>query len=295
MLEPCLAMSEPLLQKANAHYAPWHRRVFRQVCVLLGIGVLVCNLNGGGQTLAVREPFIAMARRCMQLAGAQRAPQPALARHARQHAWVPTIQITGKDAMSLRWTHVQHYHYLQPPAAAATDDRQAQAQLLYDGGVESYRKGAYDDAYDCFELALNKTDSFSQLGGDLQMYMALTLDALGKHDAAIDLYQELEETHPVRKIRRQAKNLRFILEAPELEKSEDEKVQISVFDNYDDAPKQFGRGAGTVAKPQAKSLEEQYLKKGDGEPTEAGPNYYVWVAGAAVAVAIAWYSTVVGR
>lgn len=40
------------------------------------------------------------------------------------------------------------------------------------------------------------------------------------------MYKELEASHPSRKVKKQAADLRFILEAPRLELSEDERVKI---------------------------------------------------------------------
>ena len=47
------------------------------------------------------------------------------------------------------------------------------------------------------------------------------------------MYRSLEETHPSRKIKQQAANLRFIMEAPKLKLGPDERVKIPVFDNSD--------------------------------------------------------------
>jgi hypothetical protein len=67
---------------------------------------------------------------------------------------------------------------------------------------------------------------FGKLGGDIQIQLALALNANGKEEECISLFKSLKETHPVPAIRKQADNLCFIMEAPKLELGEDEKVQV---------------------------------------------------------------------
>lgn len=71
---------------------------------------------------------------------------------------------------------------------------------------------------------------FSKLGGDIQIQLALAMNANGKEQECIDLFRHLEETHPITAVARQAANLRFIMEAPKLEVGEDEKVSVPVLD-----------------------------------------------------------------
>ncbi len=49
---------------------------------------------------------------------------------------------------------------------------------------------------------------------------------MGREQDCIDLYKSIEANHPIKKIRSQAENLRYIMEAPKLELSPDERVTI---------------------------------------------------------------------
>jgi hypothetical protein len=60
--------------------------------------------------------------------------------------------------------------------------------------------------------------------------------AVGKEQECIDLYKTLENTHPNPAIKRQAANLRFILEAPRLKLRPDEFVSVPVL-KPEDAPR----------------------------------------------------------
>ncbi len=60
----------------------------------------------------------------------------------------------------------------------------------------------------------------------MSLWLALAYDANAQRDDCIALYRKLEDTHPTRDIRKQASELRYILEAPKLEISAEERVSI---------------------------------------------------------------------
>ncbi|XP_058101948.1 uncharacterized protein LOC131246094 isoform X2 [Magnolia sinica] len=70
----------------------------------------------------------------------------------------------------------------------------------------------------------------------IQIWLAMAYEANNRHSDCIALYQQLEKKHPSVSIRRQAANLRYILQAPKLKISEDEMVTIpligSSYDRY---------------------------------------------------------------
>lgn len=70
----------------------------------------------------------------------------------------------------------------------------------------------------------------TKLGGDIQIQLALAMAANKKEEDCVSMFKHLEETHPVRTIQKQAANLRFIMEAPKLEISEEEKIHVPVMD-----------------------------------------------------------------
>jgi hypothetical protein len=60
----------------------------------------------------------------------------------------------------------------------------------------------------------------------IQIWLAMAYDANRRHKDCIALYKQLERTHPVISIRRQAADFRYIAEAPKLKISNDEVVTI---------------------------------------------------------------------
>jgi hypothetical protein len=125
----------------------------------------------------------------------------------------------------------------------------------------------------------------------------LAYQACGREKDCIDLYKALEKTHPMPAIRRQAAGLRYIMEAPKLELSPEERVKIPVL--TDAEPNRGGRAPlmrprpPPVAKPREKTWDEEYWE--NYRPPMYLANQYVWAAAATVAAGLAWYSARIGR
>lgn len=68
----------------------------------------------------------------------------------------------------------------------------------------------------------------------IQIWLAMAYEANNRHTDCIDLYQQLEKKHPSVSIRRQAAELRYILQAPKLKISQEEMVTIPLIgSSYD--------------------------------------------------------------
>ena len=138
------------------------------------------------------------------------------------------------------------------------------ATKMYDSGVKAYGRGMYDDAVKWFKAAA-ETSETSLLGGRIQIYLALSLDAYGQRDKALDIYAYLESVHPEKSIRKQAEELRFILEAPRMEIGENERVDVPLLRDPDAfAPysnkwstASSSSGSGARAKRE-KTLQQEY-------------------------------------
>jgi hypothetical protein len=62
----------------------------------------------------------------------------------------------------------------------------------------------------------------------------MAYEAYGRHDDCIDLYKQLEKSHSSISIRRQAAELRYILDAPKLKITQEEMVTIPLIgSSYD--------------------------------------------------------------
>ncbi|EEF34474.1 conserved hypothetical protein [Ricinus communis] len=115
-------------------------------------------------------------------------------------------------------------------------ERRETAQLMFELGQKAYGKGMYARAIEFFEAALTIIPRSTLFGGEIQIWLAMAYEANNRHKDCIALYRQLEMSHPSINIRRQAANLRYILQAPKLKISQEEMVTIpligSAYDSY---------------------------------------------------------------
>ena len=176
---------------------------------------------------------------------------------------------------------------LEERAEELRKEKEARA-IKFTAGKAAYARGQYPVSVEFFESALNEEGPFSQLGGEIQMWLALGYQACGREEECIETYRTIEKTHPVPSIRRQAAELRYIMEAPKLELSEDEKVKIPVLTDLE--VNRGGRAPAPRARPvqkpkREKTWDEEFWE--NYEPPKYLKNKYVWAA-TAVVVAGFW-------
>ncbi|XP_022151904.1 uncharacterized protein LOC111019759 isoform X1 [Momordica charantia] len=115
-------------------------------------------------------------------------------------------------------------------------ERRATAQLMFDLGQKAYGRGMYSRAIEFLEGALTIIPRSTLFGGEIQIWLAMAYEANNRHGECIALYRQLEKTHPSVSIRRQAADLRYILQAPKIKISQEEMVTIpligSSYDSY---------------------------------------------------------------
>lgn len=185
-------------------------------------------------------------------------------------------------------------------AARAEADARAKAERAakFELGKALYAKGMYPQSVRALTNALDAEGPFTQLGGEVQLWLALAHSATGDEAAAIQVYKEVEASHPSPKMRKQAYELRYIAEAPKLRVGADEKPQLPEVE-----PPRIGgekdrrRAPRPPPAPRAaakgpsrpKTLEERFME--EYRPPAVIPNKYVAVAAGVVAVAAAVYST----
>lgn len=179
---------------------------------------------------------------------------------------------------------------LEERAEELRREREARA-AKFTAGKAAYARGQYPTSVTLLEAALEEAGPFSQLGGEVQMWLALAYQACGREEDCIAMYKTVEKTHPVPAIRRKAAGLRYIMEAPKLELGADEKVSIPVLTDLD--PNRGGRAPPPRPRVQPrqekpKTWDEEFWA--NYEPPKYMRSKYVWVAAAAVTAWLAWYS-----
>lgn len=204
-------------------------------------------------------------------------------------------QLGARDASSL--TEVQDQYReklkikLEERAEELRKEKEARSVKFSQGKV-AYERGLYSTSAALLEQALNEEGPFSQLGGEIQMWLALAYQACGREKECIEVYKLIEKSHPMPSIRKQAADLRYIMEAPRLQLREDEKVTIPVLSDLNvnrggrlTIPERSRNGA--TQKPQ--TWDEEFWS--NYRPPQYLKNRYVWAAAAILAAGLAWYST----
>ncbi|KAK9844603.1 hypothetical protein WJX74_004472 [Apatococcus lobatus] len=194
------------------------------------------------------------------------------------------LQEKYKDKMKDRLANYQEIVHQQKALMNANFER----------GKHAYSHGRYAAAVASFKRALDEEGPFTGMGGDIQMWLALAYEACGQRKECIDVYKSLENTHPMPAVRRQAADIRYILEAPKLTLSPDEYVKIPILENADRY--QPARTATLRPRPpkQGRSVpksREDLFWENYQPPLQLPKNKYVQVASAILLLGLAFYST----
>jgi hypothetical protein len=97
-------------------------------------------------------------------------------------------------------------------------DRQAQFHREYQAGREALEHGQYRRSIQHLEAANQLVATSSRLGGEVQMWLVSAYQAAGRLPEARSLCQKLtKHNHP--DIRKQSKQVLYILDAPRLQRS----------------------------------------------------------------------------
>jgi tetratricopeptide (TPR) repeat protein len=95
----------------------------------------------------------------------------------------------------------------------------------YTQGQNAFERGQYREAIDWFQSALSLASESSPLGGAIQIWLVTAYEAAGRKEEALILCRQLR-THGNYETRQQAKQLLYILEAPQLQLKPEWLTQI---------------------------------------------------------------------
>jgi len=174
---------------------------------------------------------------------------------------------------------------------------------LYESAQQQYERGSYRRTLELTEEALNNLRRASLEGGRVLIFKAMALDALGRETEAAEVYKDLE-SHPLTTIRKQAEELLYILEAPRLQISPDERVSIPDMSNLEKNDPRKRRSNGPIrsrpapARKKEKELnwQEKFARDYKVPLPEQLKNKYVLVATVVLAAGVAfWSASEVGK
>ncbi|MBT9316853.1 tetratricopeptide repeat protein [Leptothoe spongobia] len=101
---------------------------------------------------------------------------------------------------------------------------QKRAQAAYQLGQQAFERGRYADAVAAFEQGIAHQPGIS-LDGELKLWLVNALTATDRRQEAIELCGKLAR-HPNLDVRKQSKQLLYIIQAPKLEAKEEWLTKI---------------------------------------------------------------------
>jgi len=128
-------------------------------------------------------------------------------------------------------------------------------------GKDALDKGFYRQSLDYFNQAKELISENTRQGGDLQIWLITAYQALGKEEEAIALCQKLT-IHPNFIIKKQAKDLLYILQAPRLQRPKEWMTEIPDLTKISDQDRKSNYAPipkGKTTKSKAISLNENKL------------------------------------
>jgi tetratricopeptide (TPR) repeat protein len=129
----------------------------------------------------------------------------------------------------------------------------------YQSGQVAFERGEYRQAVDYLLAALAQVQPNTQIGGEVQIWLATAYEATGQIPEAKTLCQKLAN-HPNLDTRQASKRMLYIMQAPELTRRDEWLIKIPDLSHLEDAD---GKPAVnnlpiSSAQPKARSIDEKY-------------------------------------
>jgi hypothetical protein len=132
-------------------------------------------------------------------------------------------------------------------------------EINYQLGKQAFETGEYRQSIEFLKAASQQVIPSTAIAGEVMMWLVTAYQARGQQTEAIALCQQLT-THPYFEIRKQAKNLLYIIQAPELKRPKEWMVEIPDLTKVEESDLENRRGAGLVKpQPKPKSKNDQTI------------------------------------
>jgi hypothetical protein len=158
-----------------------------------------------------------------------------------------------------------------------TADPKTLAKNEYAYGQDAFDRGNYRIAVGHFEKAASLAKGATPLGGEIQMWLVNAYTAVGRQADATALCEKLMR-HPDTEIRRQAKNLLYILKAPQLKRPGNWMTQIPDLGAISDDPQAVGYTYKVAPKPAPRKRLKPEPEPLDPSQINTRDNGFLWVA-----------------
>lgn len=156
-------------------------------------------------------------------------------------------------------------------------DTDNEFQQLYDTGRSAFERGAYRLSIEQLEQARQKVPSSSPQAGEAGIWLVSAYQGMGDIQAAQFLCQQLTQ-HPKSDIRKQAQQMLYILEAPQLKRPEAWMSKIPDLEKLPESEPKYQKGSYPK-----RSVPEQVGASGE---VNSQDNQFIWVALLAIALSL---------
>ncbi len=144
---------------------------------------------------------------------------------------------------------------------------------LYQAGKEAFERGHYRQSIEYLESARDLVNPSSSQGGEVQVWLVTAYQAANRLREAISLVRKLSH-HPDLEVRKQSKQLLYILEAPRLKRPPEWMTEIPDLTSPDENKVSLLQAAGQSRKSSNyKQTPTQEIFK-----VTADNNSFIWVA-----------------
>jgi outer membrane protein assembly factor BamD (BamD/ComL family) len=150
---------------------------------------------------------------------------------------------------------------------------QEKLQEYYQVGKKALENGKYRLSIEKLKSAKELVNFNSQLGADVQILLVTAYQAAGKKQKAIALCQELT-THPNLLTRQKAKDVLYIIQAPELQRPPEWMSKIPDLSNSDAAKSQYVNTKRKTTQKPSKQISEPI----DLSQVNTEDNQFIWFA-----------------
>lgn len=146
----------------------------------------------------------------------------------------------------------------------------------YQAGIAAFERGQYRLAVQHLEKSCALVARNSRLGGEVQIWLVTAYEAAGQRTEAIALCEQLKR-HPDPETSKQARQLLYILQAPQLQRPTEWLTQIPDLGTLADNEAQTRLGSATAngsSKPEQRPIPEPI----DLSQVNTRDNHFIWIA-----------------
>ncbi len=159
-------------------------------------------------------------------------------------------------------------------------------QELFQAGIFSFERGNYQSAIDQFQQALDGVNEKTQIGGEIQIWLANAYDAVGNSTEAIAICRRLKH-HSDRDVRKSANYVLSVVSAPQLSELKDAVSKIPSLRGLDASDSLDSLANASSSKSVVNKREKEILPSNTNYSESQQQNsWFIWTTTAIILAAL---------